>query len=46
MDHILRYYDGEKTIMNLTKQYKEEVDKPLHEDLRNSLKEWLINHKK
>jgi pimeloyl-ACP methyl ester carboxylesterase len=44
MDHILRYYDGEKTIMNLTKQYKEEVDKPLHEDLRNSLKEWLINH--
>ncbi|MDW7669705.1 MAG: alpha/beta hydrolase, partial [Bacillota bacterium] len=41
MDHILRYYDGEKTIMNLTKQYKSEVDKPLHEALKKVLKNWL-----
>ncbi len=41
MDHILRYYDGNKTIMNLKKQYKEEVNKPLHPELKKVLKDWL-----
>jgi len=41
MDHVLRYYGGEKTIINLIKQYKEEVDKPLHEELKNLLEKWL-----
>ena len=41
MDHVLRYYNGEKTIINLIKQYKEEVDKPLHPELKNIMKDWL-----
>jgi pimeloyl-ACP methyl ester carboxylesterase len=41
MDHILKYYSGEKTIMNLMKQYKNEVDEPLHEELKNSIQNWL-----
>ncbi len=41
MDHILRYYGGEKTIMNLKKQYKNEVYKPLHEGLKKVLKNWF-----
>ncbi len=41
MDHVLRYYGGEKTIINLIKQYKEEVDKPLHEGLKKVLKNWF-----
>ena len=41
MDHILRYYDREKTIMNLTKQYKEEIDKPLHQELKKELENWF-----
>src|SRR6056297_1054080 len=41
MDHVLRYYGGEKTIINLINQYKEEVDKPLHEELKNLLEKWL-----
>jgi len=41
MDHVLRYYDGEKTIINLIKQYKEEVNKPLHQELKEVLRVWL-----
>lgn len=41
MDHILKEYSGELTIINLMKQYKGELDKPLHKELLNELEKWV-----
>jgi pimeloyl-ACP methyl ester carboxylesterase len=40
MDHILRYYDGNKSILNIKKQYKKEVNLPLHNELVEVIKEY------
>lgn len=44
MDHLLREYEGKKTILHLKKQYKGNVDKPLHPQLKEQMKVWLFRH--
>lgn len=41
MDHMLKEFKGEKTILNLIKQYKAETSKPMHPELETVLKNWL-----
>lgn len=45
MDHLLRDFDGVKTILNLKKQYKGDTKKPLSNELILLIKEWLLNKK-
>ncbi len=40
MDHVLREYSGEKTVINVKKQYKHELNKPLHDKLKEEIKHW------
>jgi uncharacterized protein len=42
MDHMLKEYKGEKTILNLMKQYKKEATAPIHIQLKAELRDWLI----
>jgi uncharacterized protein len=41
MDHLLHYFDGECTILNVNKQYKAHVNQPLHQGLIQILKTWI-----
>lgn len=41
MDHMLKEFTGEKTVLNLMKQYKEEASQPMHPHLKEILKEWI-----
>ncbi|MCV9886147.1 alpha/beta hydrolase family protein [Metabacillus halosaccharovorans] len=42
MDHMLKEFHGERTILNLLKQYKKEAKDPIHYKLKEELKDWLI----
>jgi len=42
MDHILKEFKGQKTILNIMKQYKKEIDNPLHPELKELMKGWLL----
>jgi hypothetical protein len=43
MDHLLKEYTGEKTVLNLMKQYKKEATAPIHTQLKAKLcVNWLI----
>ncbi|WP_158638641.1 alpha/beta hydrolase [Metabacillus litoralis] len=41
MDHMLKEYSGEKTILNIIKQYKKEATDPIHFQLKEELVTWL-----
>jgi len=41
MDHMLKEYKGEKTVLNLMKQYKQEAKDPIHSQLKIELGNWL-----
>lgn len=41
MDHMLKEFTGEKTVLNIMKQYKEEASKPMHFELKAILEQWL-----
>lgn len=45
MDHLMKEFTGEKTVLNLMKQYKSEVNKPMHPELKKVLEQWLMNFK-
>lgn len=40
MDHLLREYSGEKTLLNIKKQYKAEMGKCIHPSLIEHIKVW------
>lgn len=42
MDHILRKYKGEKSVLNIKKQYTKEFSQPIHETLLNEIGEWTV----
>lgn len=44
MDHLLREFDGQKTILNIKKQYKGDTKKPLSKDLMKLIMEWLVKN--
>lgn len=44
MDHVLREYTGETSVLNVKKQYKEQIIKPLHPVLESEIKLWLLQH--
>lgn len=44
MDHLLRTFTGTKTILNLKKQYKKDVKKPLSEELLGAIAMWTNKH--
>lgn len=41
MDHMLKEFTGEKTVLNIMKQYKGEASKPMHPELEYVLEQWL-----
>jgi uncharacterized protein len=41
MDHILKEFMGQKTVLGVMKQYKAELSQPMHPQLRMVLEEWL-----
>jgi len=41
MDHMLKEFNGDKTIINLMKQYKNEASHPIHPILKEALAGWL-----
>lgn len=43
MDHVLGEYKGEKSILNIKKQYKSEFTQPLHYELMEELEKWCLN---
>jgi uncharacterized protein len=45
MDHMLKEFSGEKTVLNIMKQYKGEASKPMHPELKAVLELWLNQHK-
>lgn len=45
MDHMLKEFSGEKTVLGLMKQYKSEMDKPMHPELEKVLSQWLTEVK-
>ncbi|WP_214692375.1 alpha/beta fold hydrolase [Exiguobacterium sp. s160] len=44
MDHMLKHFDGEMSILDVKKQYRAQLKKPLHPELQHQLHEWLIRH--
>lgn len=44
VDHLLKENKGEKTILNLMKQYKAELKAPLSKEFLGEIEEWLINN--
>jgi uncharacterized protein len=44
MDHILKEFTGETSILNIKKQYKNGINKPLHPQLKEELRNWCLNH--
>lgn len=45
MDHMMKEFSGEKTVLGVMKQYKAEMTKPMHPQLKAVLENWLINVK-
>lgn len=43
MDHMLREYSGQVTMLNIKKQYKESFKKPLHPMLIRKMTDWINN---
>lgn len=41
MDHVLREFFGEKSVLNVKKQYKQELNMPLHSGLKEELQAWF-----
>lgn len=41
MNHILRKYDGEHTILGVMKEYKAQIHDPLHSELLEIIQVWL-----
>ncbi len=41
MDHMLKEFKGDKTVINLIKQYKKEASQPIHPVLKEALAGWL-----
>lgn len=42
---MLKEFKGEKTVLNIVKQYKQELSKPMHPELKSVLEEWLNKFK-
>jgi pimeloyl-ACP methyl ester carboxylesterase len=45
MDHMIKEFSGEKTVLGVMKQYKAEMSKPVHPQFKAVLEDWLINVK-
>jgi uncharacterized protein len=45
MDHMMKEFSGEKTVLGLMKQYKAEMSKPMHPHLKSVLENWLVGLK-
>lgn len=43
MNHILRHYPGQHTMLNLIKEYKTVADQPLSQELLDTIDHWLRN---
>ncbi|WP_338753157.1 alpha/beta hydrolase [Bacillus sp. FJAT-52991] len=43
MDHVLREYTGEKSVLNVKKQYKNQIGKPTHPQLEEEIKKWCLS---
>lgn len=41
MDHFLRRYSGEKSVLNVKKQYANELSQPIHENLLIDIRQWV-----
>ena len=41
MDHMLKEFKGDKSVINLLKQYKKEASQPTHPELKETLAGWL-----
>lgn len=41
MDHMMKEFSGEKTVLDLMKQYKKELGQPMHSELKTLLQDWL-----
>lgn len=44
MDHMLKHFDGEMSILDVKKQYRAQLKEQLHPELQHQLHEWLIRH--
>lgn len=44
MDHMLKHFDGEMSILDVKKQYRAQLKEPFHPELQHQLHEWLIRH--
>lgn len=44
MDHSLKEYDGEIMVLGYKKQYRREIEQPLHPQLQKILTNWLLSH--
>ena len=44
MDHMLKHFDGEMSILDVKKQYRSQLSDPLHPELQHQLHEWLKRH--
>ncbi|WP_100403547.1 alpha/beta hydrolase [Bacillus sp. FJAT-42315] len=43
MDHMLREYIGEKSVLNVKKQYKNQIGKPTHPQLEEEIEKWCLS---
>lgn len=41
MNHMLRKYDGEHTMLGLMKEYKAQINEPIDSELLNKMDQWL-----
>lgn len=44
MNHVLKKYDGEHTMLSVMKEYHSVIDEPLHPKLLDLMKNWLKKH--
>ncbi|WP_215141184.1 alpha/beta hydrolase [Exiguobacterium qingdaonense] len=44
MDHMLKHFDGEMSILDVKKQYRSQHGEPLHPELQHQLHKWLMRH--
>lgn len=44
MDHMLKHFDGEMSILDVKKQYRSQLSEPHHPELQHQLHEWLKRH--
>ncbi|WP_203363582.1 alpha/beta hydrolase [Bacillus sp. REN10] len=42
MDHMLREYTEEKSVLNVKKQYKNQIGKPMHPRLKKEIEKWCV----